>query len=233
MDQPNRTGGRILLLMAVFAALSQPARAQGVRLGLPENEGRLTQDKKPSSIRPPVLFGPPKEGKVEGPPSLLPVPKPKTPAPLPSRNDLQESVIQIKTLPPNQEELFRLETEQEFRARLLRETSKNTQTFQLPDIQPIPYEPLPQSRGWPYLTGPIEPSRVCHGRLYFQQPWTERQGGELGYLQPLVSTGIFYYDLARLPLALTLPPYRLIECSEPEGLVPGNPPWPGWSFLWK
>lgn len=67
-----------------------------------------------------------------------------------------------------------------------------------------------------------EPYYVNYKRLYFQDLNTERYGWELGPVQPLVSTGLFFTDLALLPYHWASRPFDCVQSSAGYCL-PGDP----------
>src|SRR5947209_8616115 len=68
---------------------------------------------------------------------------------------------------------------------------------------PTGYEPLTKDPYQPRAFAPaveqVEPFYVCYGRLYFENKNTDRYGWELGILQPMVSTLVFYKDYLMFP----------------------------------
>ena len=68
----------------------------------------------------------------------------------------------------------------------------------------------------------VEPGYVCHERLYFEEPNSERYGWEIGPLQPFVSTGYFVWDLAKLPYNIGTRPCQRFEANAGYCL-PGDP----------
>jgi hypothetical protein len=101
--------------------------------------------------------------------------------------------------------VVRLESEANFDRRLAQKVRQtpNTQTG-LPDRAIFPDEPVVSrdkfvARVFPPATLLVEPNYVCYGRLYFQEVNSERYGWDLGMVQPLVSTGVFFFDVATLP----------------------------------
>jgi len=68
----------------------------------------------------------------------------------------------------------------------------------------------------------VEPSFVCHRRLYFEEKNAERQGWELGPLQPITSTLYFLKDYFTLPYNFGTRPCQRWECSAGKCL-PGDP----------
>ena len=82
--------------------------------------------------------------------------------------------------------------------------------------QPFAYRKLTPTRKL------VEPNYVCHGRLFFEDLNSERYGWDLGILQPVVSAGYFYMDIATLPHHLASDPCRCYECGTGYCL-PGDP----------
>src|SRR5438445_363990 len=83
----------------------------------------------------------------------------------------------------------------------------------LPQIESPPTHeaaPLgqPAPRIWPHLFATAEPAYVCYKRLWFEQRNSERYAWDFGVLQPFLSTGVFYTDLALLPLHWLTDPCR-------------------------
>jgi hypothetical protein len=68
----------------------------------------------------------------------------------------------------------------------------------------------------------VEPTYVCHDRLYFEDKNSERYGWELGPLQPFVSAANFYANLLRYPYHFGTRPCQRFETSAGECL-PGDP----------
>src|SRR5262249_34041205 len=71
-------------------------------------------------------------------------------------------------------------------------------------------------------TRAVEPNYVCYDRMYFEERNSERFGWDLGIIQPLVSAGIFFFDVAALPYHVGTDPCRKYECSAGYCL-PGDP----------
>jgi hypothetical protein len=68
----------------------------------------------------------------------------------------------------------------------------------------------------------VEPNYVCYERLYFEQINSERYGWDLGFIDPFVSAGKFYFDVVVLPYKVWTEPCRKFECSAGYCL-PGDP----------
>ena len=59
-------------------------------------------------------------------------------------------------------------------------------------------------------------------RNFLEQRNFERYGWDLGVLQPVLSTGLFYADFVTLPLHWLADPFRCYDCN--AGLcLPGDP----------
>lgn len=87
-----------------------------------------------------------------------------------------------------------------------------------PVVSKVPYA----GRNFPRLVRRVEPGFVCHRRLFFEQPNWERQGWDLGILQPGVCLGVFYYDLLMLPSHFWTRPCEGFDCNSGKCL-PGDP----------
>jgi hypothetical protein len=140
-----------------------------------------------------------------------------------SKRDTEESEMSflIQLTPPGPLRLFRFESEPTLRKRI-RQEWKNIKNVEFPPTYEKPATSVQIPRIWPYLTATAEPSYVCYKRLWFEQKNSERYGHDLGVLQPVVSTGIFYTDLALMPLHWLTNPFRCYECNAGE-FLPGDP----------
>src|SRR5262249_49941060 len=128
----------------------------------------------------------------------------------------------IRLEPPTTEQLFRLETDAELFERLRRETAQTDgQRLPFPEEPAGPQGPA-YERNWPPLERAVEPNYVCHGRLFFEQPSGERYGWDLGIVQPVLATGVFYLDTLLWPAKVAIAPLRCHECSSGKCL-PGDP----------
>jgi len=112
--------------------------------------------------------------------------------------DADDTFVQIEL--PGPQRLFVRENEEQFfervRARMKKQPDGGRVIF--PEQQPVSRETY-KPRSWPSRNVLVEPSYVCHGRLFFEQPNFERVGYDLGVLQPALCLGVFYYDAALLP----------------------------------
>jgi hypothetical protein len=120
--------------------------------------------------------------------------------------------FQLNLTPPEPRELFRFETEEKVRQRF-RGYLKN---FPYVEFPPAP-EAAPSNqlapRPGPEMLATVEPTYVCYKRLWFEQTNSERYGWSFGVLQPFISTGVFYTDLALFPLHWLSEPCRWLDCS--------------------
>jgi hypothetical protein len=126
--------------------------------------------------------------------------------------DLPEYQIQLE--PPGPQRLFRLESEQTLQERMRQEAR------QRPTLERIafPEEPVLSTeayvaRVFPPAQEVVEPNYVCYRRLYFEDKNSERYGWDLGFVQPFLSAGIFYWDVVTLPYHMGTEPCRKFECS--------------------
>jgi hypothetical protein len=149
------------------------------------------------------------------------------------KGDVAEALgILLQLTPPPPERLFEFKSEAQVRAQI-REDFKNIRKVEFPPSPEIVPAPRPIARLWPYVTAVAEPSYVCFKRLWFEQRNFERYGYDYGVLQPVISTGVFYTDLALMPLHWLSHPLRWYDCSAGQCL-PGDPVPLLWNpFLWK
>jgi hypothetical protein len=116
------------------------------------------------------------------------------------------------------ERVFRLESEATLGDRMTREALQGINPLNLtykaifPEYPPPP-PPIVPVRFWPPTPEIVEPLYLCYGRLYFEQINQERYGWDFGLLQPVISAGIFYSDLATLPYHAATDPCRRYECN--------------------
>jgi hypothetical protein len=170
------------------------------------------------------------------PPPPPPPPSPVAPPPGVQRTVLQQPILDVgpagdeggieaalvHLTPPGPERLFRLESEADLMNRMKQEarTRRPPERIEFPD-EPILSKEMYAGRSWPQRDVLVEPSYVCYGKLLFEDPNAERYGWELGPIQPLVSTAIFFKDVALLPYHLGEDPCRA-EVSAGHCL-PGDP----------
>lgn len=116
------------------------------------------------------------------------------------------------------ERVFRLESEAMLRERMTREAQQGINPLNLkynavfPRYALVP-PPIVPVRFWQPVPEVVEPLYLCYDRLYFEQINQERYGWDLGPLQPLISAGIFYLDVATLPYHAATDPLRCYECN--------------------
>jgi hypothetical protein len=129
--------------------------------------------------------------------------------------------FRLNLTPPGPGELFRFDSEERMRARF-RAGLQGFPNVEFPPTGAAVPAPLPTLRTWPSLVATPEPAYVCHKRLWFEQKNSERYGWELSILQPFIATGVFYTDVALLPLHWLTDPCRCFDCSAGQCL-PGDP----------
>ena len=93
--------------------------------------------------------------------------------------------------------------------------------FLPPEYPAVPRE-IDITRRWELLSEMVEPPYVCYHRLYFEQINAERYGWDLGLAHPLISAGVFFWDVAWLPYHAFTEPLRRYECNAGYCL-PGDP----------
>jgi hypothetical protein len=135
---------------------------------------------------------------------------------------LPEADRAISLKPPPPEQLFRVESEEALRRRMIEEARRAKAQEPLFPPAAAPQAPF-TGRFWGHAVAYAEPSYVCYGRLYFEQINAERYGWDLGPLHALVSLGKFYWDVATLPYKLGTDPCRCYECSNYGYCLPGSP----------
>jgi hypothetical protein len=129
---------------------------------------------------------------------------------------------------PEPQQAFRLESEAQFTERLAREAAEGrtplglTYKFALPSYPPVQPQVTWVPRVWEPLAEVVEPAYLCYGRLYFEQINAERYGWDLGPLHPLISAGIFFFDVGTFPYHAATEPLRCYECN-PGYALPGDP----------
>jgi hypothetical protein len=135
--------------------------------------------------------------------------------------EITEFKIQLE--PPGLERVTRRESERNLQQRMIQEARNrpNIERIEFPEEPPLtkaPYEP----RAFPPRTKAVEPNYVCYRRLHFEELNSERYGWDLGFIQPFVSAGTFFCDVAFLPYHIGTEPGRHHECSAGYCL-PGDP----------
>ncbi len=139
----------------------------------------------------------------------------------------EESAFQIQLEPPGLERLGRVESEADFQERIRQEARTRPSHDRPVERVDFPTEPVLargafQGRTFPSLQEVVEPHYVCYNRLLFEEKNSERYGWDLGPIQPFVSAGAFFWDVATLPYHLGTAPCRKYECSAGYCL-PGDP----------
>jgi len=135
----------------------------------------------------------------------------------------EASNLSVPLEPPGPERLFRLESEQNWMERVEQEHIQGPEhdRVEFPEEPPISNDRY-QRRNFPPATEVVEPNYLCYKRLYFEQLNAERYGWDLGIIHPIVSAGIFFWDVALLPYHCGTEPFRKYECSAGYCL-PGDP----------
>jgi hypothetical protein len=135
----------------------------------------------------------------------------------------EESGYQIQLEPPSRDRWLRVESEKSLMERLQQESIDrgSTEKLEFPKEPPLTVEKF-LARDWPTRSLIVEPNYVCYGRLYFEDKNSERYGWDLGFIQPFVSSALFFKDFALLPYHFGTDPCRYCECSAGYCL-PGDP----------
>ena len=128
---------------------------------------------------------------------------------------------------PDPQRVFRLESQSELIERMVRESKTGENPLGLKYPFDYPDYPAPSKeefaiRQWEPLSEMVEPPYVCYRRLYFEQINSERYGWDLGLGHPLLSAGVFFWDVAWLPYHAFTEPFRRYECNAGYCL-PGDP----------
>jgi hypothetical protein len=135
----------------------------------------------------------------------------------------QRTGFRVPTDLPGPERLFRVDSEEILFKRMQQEARERRP----PDRFVFPEEPVLSTtpylgREWPQQTLYVEPHYLCHGRLYFEEPNSERFGWDLGPFSPVYSTLAFAKDFVLLPMHMFTDPCRHFDCSAGKCL-PGDP----------
>jgi hypothetical protein len=141
----------------------------------------------------------------------------KTPTP----GEGAEYTIQLE--PPGPQQVFRLESETSLQERMRQEGRQRPtpERIQFPD-EPLVGKGAYLTRGFTPKQMVVEPNYLCYHRLYFERLNSERYGWDLGFIQPVVSTAGFYWDLAFLPYHMWTDPCRNYD-SNAGYCLPGDP----------
>jgi hypothetical protein len=111
-------------------------------------------------------------------------------------------------------ELFAMKSEAQIDQEIVKESGPTSIYSQFPTNYNRQYQSLNfTGRSFEPRVKYVEPNFVCHRRLYFEEKNAERQGWELGPLQPFVSTGYFLKDFFFLPYHFATRPCDRWECS--------------------
>jgi hypothetical protein len=129
----------------------------------------------------------------------------------------------IQLLPPGPERMFRIRSEVELREQIRQEAREKSppERAVFPEEKPVTDEKYAARQFAPQVSL-VEPGYVNYDRLYFEDLNSERYGWDLGAAQPLVSTGLFFFDLVTLPYHLASRPFDCIQSSAGYCL-PGDP----------
>jgi hypothetical protein len=135
----------------------------------------------------------------------------------------EDTDYQIQLTPPGSQRLFRMESENRLHERMRQEALQRPQPerIEFPKYEPLSKEAF-AGRAWPQQYEVVEPAYVCYRRLYFEDLNSERYGWDLGFIQPFVSAGKFFTDVAFLPYHLGTDWKRHHECNSGYCL-PGDP----------
>jgi hypothetical protein len=141
---------------------------------------------------------------------------------LPKLNTDESTELLVPLEPPGPQRLYRLDSEAELFERMRQEgrerSSPERITFPVePIVSNLPYA----GRTFPSMALEVEPNYVLHRRLFFEERNSERYGWDLGVLNPFVSAGAFYWDLALVPYQFASLPFRRFDSN--AGLcLPGD-----------
>ncbi len=132
--------------------------------------------------------------------------------------------------------IFQAPNEREFVQGILPALAKTTGSKQLPPEAPAGPQIGPPPRAAGAQLEMVVPHILCYSPLYFEQKRVEREGHHIVLLQPIISTGWFYADVAALPVKMVLwPPWKK-ECNTddpswgavqclPQGTYAGTDAW--------
>jgi hypothetical protein len=186
---------------------NQPEFRQAQAPVLKPVAGQTYYYQKDAAVRP-AVFQAPEQGKIA--------------SPQPESATLPPSATNVR--PPQISEIG-VRTEADLR----REIDAEVVQYRESDIFrkfPGDYTPLSEAPYQPRAFSPsveqVEPFYVCYGRLYFENKNTDRYGWEMGILQPLLSTAIFYKDVALFPYNFGTRPCQRFEANAGYCL-PGDP----------
>jgi hypothetical protein len=130
---------------------------------------------------------------------------------------------QIQLEPPGPERVFRLESEAALRERIRQEARDRKEKEAEFPRDPVLGDGQPYAgRAWPQSFTTIVPHVVCYSPLYFEELNAERYGWDAAIFQPIISSAVFYKDLAMLPYNMGVIHPCSCECS-PGYFLPGDP----------
>src|SRR5262249_46578806 len=122
--------------------------------------------------------------------------------------------IKVELELPGPGRLFILNSEAQFQERIRQEhrgrTPLTRSTF--PDPPVVSEDRFPGCF-WPVTPKLVEPAYLCYGRLYFEEKNAERYGWDFGILQPALSSGAFFAQVATFPYRWLTNPCRGYECN--------------------
>lgn len=135
----------------------------------------------------------------------------------------EDQEVKIQLEPPGPDRIFgRRDSERSLQERMRQEWRQQKRTpYEFPD-EPVLSTQAYAGRVFPPMTETVEPNYLCYGRLYFEDKNSERYGWDLGFIQPVVSAGIFFWDTATLPYRVGTEPCRRYECNSGY-CMPGDP----------
>ena len=175
--------------------------------------------------------------RTEGPPAALvvpiqakadPVPPPVkadvAPPLAPPKPDPYEAYIRLE--PPGREIVFgKRDTERDLEERMRQERRDNSgpigDPIQFPEKPKLTDEAF-QARKFTPMVELVEPHAIVYRRLYFEEKNSERYGWDLGPVQPLLSTVVFFKDVLLLPHNFATHPHRRFETNAGQ-CMPGDP----------
>ncbi|HEV2947178.1 MAG TPA: hypothetical protein VGX70_07365 [Gemmataceae bacterium] len=135
----------------------------------------------------------------------------------------EEQGVRIQLEPPGPDRIFgRRDSERSLQERIRQDVRQQRMTpFEFPE-EPILSTQRYAGRVFPPMTETVEPNYLCYRRLYFEDKNSERYGWDLGFIQPFVSAGIFFWDSATLPYRMGTELCRRYECNTGY-CMPGDP----------
>lgn len=151
-------------------------------------------------------------------PDVPPAAAPKT-----ATTDPYEAYIRLE--PPGRERLFgNRDTERELEERMRqerRDSGPQGDPIQFPEKPKLTDETY-QARKFNPMVELVEPNGFAYCRLYFEEKNSERYGWDLGPIQPVVSSLVFFKDVVCLPHNIVTHPHRRFETNAGQ-CMPGDP----------